>query len=53
MTTTTPNAAPDAGNQPEANNGFFINNGSLSGWFTTPDGDIFRCGRTPRANALG
>jgi len=25
----------------EANNGFFINNGTLSGWFTTPDGDAY------------
>ena len=42
MTTTpTTDAAPDAGNQTQANNGFFINNGTLSGWFTTPDGDIY------------
>lgn len=34
-------AAPDAGNPTQANNGFFINNGTLSGWFTTPDGDIY------------
>lgn len=40
MTTTPPNhAAPDAGTQ--ANNGFFINAGTHSGWFTTPDGDIY------------
>ena len=44
MTTTpstpgTTDTAQDAGNQ--ANNGFFINNGTLSGWFTTPDGDIY------------
>lgn len=25
----------------DANNGFFINNGTLSGWFTTPDGDAY------------
>ena len=40
MTTTPPNdAAPDSGTQ--ANNGFFINAGTHSGWFTTPDGDIY------------
>ena len=39
----TTDAAHDAGNQTpaQANNGFFINNGTLSGWFTTPDGDIY------------
>lgn len=39
--TTTPqtDTAPDAGNQTDT--GFFINNGTLSGWFTTPDGDIY------------
>jgi hypothetical protein len=42
MTTiTTTTAAPEAGTQGQANNGFFINNGTLSGWFTTPDGDIY------------
>lgn len=41
MTTTTTPAAQDAGNQDQTNNGFFINNGSLTGWFTTPDGDIY------------
>ena len=42
MTTiTTTTAAPEAGTQDQANNGFFINNGTLSGWFTTPDGDIY------------
>ena len=42
MTTTpTTDAAPDAGNQGQANNGFFINNGTLTGWFTTPDGDVY------------
>lgn len=25
----------------DANNGFFVNNGTLSGWFTTPDGDVY------------
>lgn len=39
--TTNTDAAPDAGNPSQANNGFFINNGTLSGWFTTPDGDIY------------
>jgi hypothetical protein len=32
---------PDAANSTEANNGFFINNGTLSGWFTTPNGDAY------------
>ena len=42
MTTiTTTTAAPETGPQDQANNGFFINNGTLSGWFTTPDGDIY------------
>ncbi len=41
MTTTTTPAAQDAGNQDQPNNGFFINNGTLTGWFTTPDGDIY------------
>jgi len=41
MTTTTTPAAQDAGTQEQASNGFFINNGTLSGWFTTPDGDIY------------
>jgi hypothetical protein len=41
MTTITTPAAQDSGNQDQANNGFFINNGTLSGWFTTPDGDIY------------
>ena len=42
MTTTpTTDAAPDAGNQGQTNNGFFINNGTLTGWFTTPDGDVY------------
>lgn len=41
MTTTTTPAAQDAGKQDQPNNGFFINNGTLSGWFTTPDGDIY------------
>ena len=40
-TTTTTPAAQDAGTQDQANNGFFINNGTLSGWFTTPDGHIY------------
>jgi hypothetical protein len=26
---------------PEANNGFFINAGTHSGWFTTPDNDVY------------
>ena len=25
----------------EIRNGFFINNGTFSGWFTTPDGDAY------------
>lgn len=41
MTTTTTPAAPQAGNQDQANTGFFINNGTLSGWFTSPDGDVY------------
>lgn len=41
MTTTTTPAAQDAGTQDQPNNGFFINNGTLSGWFTTPDGDVY------------
>ncbi len=41
MTITTTTAAPDAGTQVQANSGFFINNGTLSGWFTTPDGDVY------------
>lgn len=41
MTTTTTPAARDAGTQQQSSNGFFINNGSLTGWFTTPDGDIY------------
>jgi len=42
MTTTpTTDAAHEAGHQTQANKGFFINNGTLSGWFTTPDGDIY------------
>ena len=28
-------------NSPEQPNGFFVNNGTFSGWFTTPDGDIY------------
>jgi hypothetical protein len=40
-TTTTTPAAQDTGTETQANNGFFINNGTLSGWFTTPDGDIY------------
>ena len=41
MTTATPQpvTTPEAGEQ--ANNGFFINAGTHSGWFTTPDGDIY------------
>ncbi len=34
-------ATPDTGSSLQANNGFFINNGTLTGWFTTPDGDIY------------
>ena len=34
-----PDAAPAAGDQ--ANTGFFINAGTHSGWFTTPDGDTY------------
>jgi hypothetical protein len=41
MTDTTTPTTPDTGNQDQAKNGFFINNGTLSGWFTTPDGDIY------------
>ena len=33
--------APQAGDTAEANTGFFINAGTHSGWFTTPDGDIY------------
>jgi hypothetical protein len=39
--THTTEAAPDAATSADANNGFFINNGTLSGWFTTPDGDAY------------
>ena len=38
--TTNPAALPaEAGEQ--ANSGFFINNGTMSGWFTTPDGNAY------------
>ena len=41
MTTATPQltTTPETGVQ--ANTGFFINTGTHSGWFTTPDGDIY------------
>ncbi len=40
MTAQTKPAQPaEAGEQ--ANTGFFINNGTMSGWFTTPDGDQY------------
>jgi hypothetical protein len=38
MTTDT---APQAGAADQARSGFFINAGTHSGWFTTPDGDIY------------
>lgn len=41
MTTTTTPAAQDTGTETQANNGFFINNGTLSGWLSTPDGDVY------------
>ncbi|MEQ1712828.1 MAG: hypothetical protein ABL908_15690 [Hyphomicrobium sp.] len=38
----------EAGEQ--ANSGFFINNGTMSGWFTTPEGDIYEIRKLePRA----
>ncbi len=37
----TTEAASEAAASTDANNGFFINNGTLSGWFTTPDGDAY------------
>ena len=37
---TKPNTAAAEGSE-QANTGFFINNGALSGWFTTPDGDQY------------
>jgi hypothetical protein len=40
MTDQNPTTAAD-GNSNDAANGFFINNGTFSGWFTTPDGDIY------------
>ena len=33
-----PNAKPS---EAEYNTGFFINNGTFSGHFTTPDGDVY------------
>lgn len=40
--TTTPTAAdPGKSADAETPNGFFINAGTHSGWFTTPDGDIY------------
>ena len=38
MTQPTSTATPQP---PEANSGFFVNTGTHSGWFTTPDGDIY------------
>ena len=29
------------GAEAQNNNGFFINQGTFAGWFTTPDGDIY------------
>ena len=37
---TTP-ATSEAGDTAETNSGFFINAGTHSGWFTTPDGNIY------------
>ena len=37
----TTEAADDVIASTVTNNGFFINNGTLSGWFTTPDGDAY------------
>ncbi len=37
---TTQPTTPADGNE-SAKSGFFINNGTLSGWFTTPDGDAY------------
>ena len=39
-TRTTPTAS-EPGDTAEANTGFFINAGTHSGWFTSPDGDIY------------
>ena len=40
ITRTTPRAS-EPGDTAEANTGFFINAGTHSGWFTSPDGDIY------------
>jgi hypothetical protein len=41
MTTSTTPQAADQSQSEQGQSGFFINTGTHSGWFTTPDGDIY------------